>query len=375
MDCAASTGTPTESSRTKKTVLVVKKRRRTPTIIKSSFDKKVKYSARLDNRERRRDQAQAASAPVISKTTKTKVEHQNDNHETKGDDDQFLKELDDNEEMDDYLLCDTFQLIQSLQSATHPHQTCLPIPLSPSGRDILAVLECQLYGAGLIEAAVSSDLSYLLNNNHLLKLSSPKSRIAFASKSDFDIPSPSVILTRTDYCRGVQDAQGRHVTTADTSSPLPSIQQQQYAVAWFLKNLEHWPGERIAVSDIEKVWNHTQQAENAAGNCTAKETSRNLEDILRHLVKIKVLLPCHSEESYQLWLPSWPLVLQAWGTSCTSLIAQLKRSQYKERSLSALGKNRSSPIPMALIVDFLTSMGKTVVVEKPAGQFLKLIDH
>jgi hypothetical protein len=88
----------------------------------------------------------------------------------------------------------------------------------------------------------------------------------------------------------------------------------------------------------------------------------------------QVLLPTSAgHESYQLWLPSWGVVLQALGTAATKILAEVKRNHYRERSTTSLQKMlQYSPIPVAVLVSRLVASRQVQRIQRPSGQFLKL---
>ena len=350
----------------KKTVLFVKKRRRTSSRFSSKVASPCTYAQKVNQRLIKNGSTLVTEVPVAIRNHVQPVDRAAERDLASQRDDEFF-----GDEIDEVVSCDTLQLMQSLQK-TSPER-CLPIPLSASSI-ISAVLECNLYAAGLVESIVARELADLLNSSQIRKLSQPKSTIAVAPKNYSDIPIPTILITNDDYCRGVLDAHESRLTRDEETLSL-SLPQKHCAIDWFLDNLKLWTGARISLPDFERTWNRNQRpiSDDAPSN-SAPVPNLTLEEILAYLVEIQVLLPCYGEGSYQLWLPAWPMVMQTWSKTCTSLVAQLKRSQFKERSLTSVCKNKGSPIPMTLIVDYLSVLGKIEVLDKPAGKFLKLID-
>lgn len=264
---------------------------------------------------------------------------------------------------------DTFMLMQSLQ-ATKSADKCLAIPLSAksSNQNILGVLECVLYDGGLVHSSVSRDIRDLLQHNHIRMLSPPQSNATNSSleaESASDIPPPSIFILASDFQKACQDA---HVNCSTQNHSSVPPEQRDFVIQWFLDNLARWVSKRIVQSQIEAAW--TEQEPPKDPNAAPA----SLDDALKYLVEIKVLLPNYGEGSYQLWLPSWPLVLKTWVKKTTAIMVQIKRSIYKERSLSSLEKmQKRSPIPVKLMVDYLVSIRYVSIVKKPSGDFVKLV--
>lgn len=197
-------------------------------------------------------------------------------------------------------------------------------------------------------------------------LSPPQSNATIASleaETASDIPPPSVFILTGDFQRACQDAHRN--SSAQNHSSVPP-EQRDFVIQWFLDNLELWVSERIVQSELEAAWTNYKPPKdpNAA--------PASLDDALKYLVEIKVLLPNYGEGSFQLWLPSWPLVLRTWVKKISAIMVQIKRSVYKERSFSLLEKmQKRSPIPVKLMVRYLVSMRYVSIVKKPSGDFVK----
>lgn len=261
------------------------------------------------------------------------------------------------------IMCDTWELIRSLQQERPiTDQKCLAIPLSSPSPDILCILECQLYAGGLDQTVVMRDLTELSHTNQIRRLSPPKSTATFTSQ---DVQLPTVLLTRQDFDRGVRDALQNY----KGSSMLP-FPQQQHAIEWFLANVQTSQGDRISESDLEMLWKKAYHKSPIFSSNGSIDTSV-CRNVLEFLVQIQVLLPCYSENFYQLWLPSWPIVLRAWSNASKSIFAQLKRSNYKERSLASLARS-TCPIPIPLIIQYLVSLDRIQLVDKPCGKVVQL---
>lgn len=274
------------------------------------------------------------------------------------------------------LLSDTLCMIQSLQSQS----LSIPIPLcSDSNKEsIFGIMECQLYKSGLCHKTVSREIAELLHNNKIRKLLLPTSNFAVANdevsnyQSSCDVPPPIIYITTEDYCRAAYHAHDRSCNTEEFSLSGQknsfTLASKNFAINWFQRNLRFWNMEKILKSDFERVWVDHEKHEALDRNAGP------LNDTLEYLVNIQVLLPNHGDGAYQLWLPSWPLVMKTWVKRCSSIMVQLKRSFLKEKSMSTFTKqNHSCPIPASLFLEYLVSLHLVKVEKKPAGEFVKLV--
>ena len=145
------------------------------------------------------------------------------------------------------------------------------------------------------------------------------------------------------------------------------IRASDYAIAvqseeWLVKHLPDWTGDVITRDEMEASWKDDPMQE---GKVT-------LDGYLRSLCEKQFLRSSPKDQTYELWLPSWGMVLHAWDKAETNLLRNLQRSHYKERSLTSL-QQKHSPIPTTLVVTHLESQGKVERVERPAGVFVKLV--
>ena len=228
--------------------------------------------------------------------------------------------------------------IQSLQQ-NNDTSLAIPIPHDPS-HVIRGVLELHLHrkmqNDNQGDTIVSRELAELLATNQIRKLSSPLS----------ERHAVNVLVFTKDYERAARN------TIHDKNS--------QRATDWMMRQLPYLTGHRIAQADWQEQW----RADPISGT--------SLEAVLDVLVRQQLLLLSPLEQSYQLWLPTWGvLVLQAWETARKKALMNLKRSAYKERSLSAM-QQKYSPIPTVLLLDWMESVGQVEWIDRPAGKFVRL---
>jgi hypothetical protein len=262
---------------------------------------------------------------------------------------------------------DTLLAIQSL--GRRP-ETSLSIPMT-GGRVIPSILDSQLYPilqndddvAG--DVAVSQEIQDLLTAGTICKLTAPLAPGSMTSSAM--ISSLSIILLTEDYLRAVQDGVERH-------RGIPLV------ASWFVAHLKDWTsgGNRISLSDLEKSYNDNHlESSNSNNDSSVSTTQYSLPQVLQELQRMQVLLPCHSTDTYQLWLPEWGTVLNAWDRATKKLVSTLKRStsMRQERSeQSLLQQDPYSPISRPLLVHWLTVQGRVQVVQRPYGKFVQLVD-
>ena len=227
--------------------------------------------------------------------------------------------------------------IQSLQQNADT-SIAIPIP-SDTGNYIKGVLELHLHrqmqhDGSRGDTAVSRELADLLACHTVRKLSSPSR----------EINPVQVIVFAADYERA-----------ARKNNMEPSSDETE----WMMRQLPHLTGHRIAYADLRERW-HVDAV-----------TGQTLDRVLEILTRQQLLLLSPLEQSYQLWLPTWGVVLQAWETSRKKALMNLKRSSYKERSLSAM-QQKYSPISTVLLLDWMESIGQVELIDRPAGKFVRL---
>jgi len=236
--------------------------------------------------------------------------------------------------------------IQALQQNT---DTCVSIPIpSDTGNYIKGVLELHLYRQlhaddSRGDTAVSRELADLLATNTIRKLSSPSR----------ELNPLQVILFATDYERAARNTILRDSSSSSSSS-------NEAATEWMMRQLPHLTGQRIAYADLQRRWS----VDSVMGGQT-------LDRVLETLTRQQLFLLAPMERSYQLWLPTWGVVLQAWETARKKALMNLKRSSYKERSLSAM-QQKYSPISTTLLLDWMESIGQVELIDRPAGKFVRL---
>jgi hypothetical protein len=250
----------------------------------------------------------------------------------------------------------------AIQSFGMRPETSLAIPISSYQTPpvVRGILDSQLYPVlqddTVGDTAVSLEIQELIMAGSICKLSAP-----LAGKKS---QSLSILLLTSDYQRAVQDAVERHNGLSAVAS-------------WFVHSGKDWTTSRISLQDLETSYNHHGDGGDANANDKYLLISRqySLQQVLRELLRIQVLLPCHSTNTYQLWLPEWGTVLKAWERASTNLLRFLGRSQRQERSeQSMLKQDPYSPIPRHLVLNWLTAHGRVQVVERPYGKFVQLVE-
>ena len=285
--------------------------------------------------------------------------------------------------------CDTLQVLYSLQqqssttnnNTSHNNESCLPIPLKTSGQYIYAVLDCQLYASGLQDSIVARELSELQAQTVVIPLGPPRTNHGSSSNNS----GPTVWLTKQDYDRAVRDAVQTHlaVPNVTTTTPHPlDVSWIHSCVEWFLDTvlIKHCTGNIIAHDDeLKQAWKTrtttTSSSSSQEGPNHADKKEPSVDDVIQFLVHLNLLLPCSwSHESYQVWYPTWPLVLQTWTQTSQRLVTLLKQSYYKEKSLVSIQKSlgQRSPIPILLLLQYLETRGMVKTVHKPSGPFIQL---
>ncbi|GKY90634.1 hypothetical protein MPSEU_000036900 [Mayamaea pseudoterrestris] len=274
------------------------------------------------------------------------------------------QEADEANEVDDHgddsifqnVECETLLVIQSL--VQNP-ATSISIPFSSNGsRSVYAALPCQLYNAlhsqkAAADVVVSRELQQLLHGNRkaLVQLSA-------AGKADAD-DSVKVLLLAQDYASIARDSTGNETTME--------------AVEWFIKHLKDWKGGSVIGYDN---FRRVHSTDPLLKTCS-------LDGTLAALSQAQVLMPCRrsihsssssSGQSYQYWLPTWGVVLQAWTKAVKQVLALLKRSHYKERMEQAL-QQPHCPIPIRLVLDWLVDQGQVERVERASGTMIRLVSN
>ncbi|GAX11789.1 hypothetical protein FisN_7Lu194 [Fistulifera solaris] len=248
-------------------------------------------------------------------------------------------------------------VIQALQN--NPETSILiPILHSPHHEQtthyLKAVLECQVHNR-LRDSSTCSELQDLLDskdvNGSLVQLRAPS--------QDGVEEILSVLLATHDYIRGVRDARERYgiKETTDSSNEITKV------VEWFVQHVRDWTGRYIREADVEDSFRRDPLV-----------GIRGPKRVMEVLQTIQVVLPSHELHAYQLWLPEWGTVLNAWQESRGKLVANIKRSYYGEKSLHSL-KQLTGPIPVELMIEWLKEVGVVHSVNRPSGIFIRLCKH
>jgi hypothetical protein len=252
----------------------------------------------------------------------------------------------------DEIPCDTLLVIRGLQESANSYLT-IPLQSSPFLR---AVLECQVYACLQQQ---SSELQDLLDSQGLVRLRA-------CSHPGMTDDILSVLLTATDYERGVRDAQQRWLLQSQS----PIDDHMSAVVDWFLRHVKDWSGRsNITEEALQEAYESDPLA--VRKTATSSGQSPPLSQVIDSLQRLQVLLPSHHHAAYQLWLPEWGTVLKAWQKSRTQLLAHIKRSYKEERSVVS-SNQQYSPIPTPVLIEWLKCQGIVHTVERPSGTFLRL---
>ena len=253
---------------------------------------------------------------------------------------------------------DTMLVIQTLQR--NP-QTCLSIPLL-NGRTVRAVLECQVQRRLALGQAVSLELHEAMGSD-LVKLQATSSP---GQQQD----GLQALLMMADYEQAVLDALERNKKQQQRQED----EESPYSIAtqWLIQHLQGFSKSRISQSDFQKVYDEDPPFMAPLDTKQQPQRQLQLTELLDILQQLQVILPSHHYNSYQLWLPEWGTVLKAWQDAITKLLAQIKRSYYKERSVSSLQAPYSA-IPTPVLVEWLLAQGIVEEIQRPSGKFLKIV--
>lgn len=250
---------------------------------------------------------------------------------------------------------DTLLVIQTLQS--NP-QTCLSIPLL-NGRTVRAVLECQIHRRLALDQTASLEVHDAMGKELV--------RLNAASPPSQQQDSLQVLVTVAEFEQGVWDAlERRKQTRIDDNEKEHSF---GVAAQWLILRLQNLSKSRIAQSDLRDIYDQDPPVLAPVG---AKQRQLPLTQLLDNLQQLQLILPSHHYNSYQLWLPEWGTVLKAWEESRKKLLAKIKRSYHKERSMAAL-QAPHSPIPTPVLVEWLLSQGLVEEIQRPSGNFLRIV--
>jgi hypothetical protein len=168
---------------------------------------------------------------------------------------------------------------------------------------------------------VTKELQQLTQTNKIRRLSSPNASLQFEA-----------LMETRHYTRAVWDAH-RHYENADAT-----------VTSAFLSLLDQITKRRILTSDFED------------------------DGVVDTLVRMQVLLPLDS--AYVLWLPHWGLVLKALSNGQQKVIAQLKRSQYKELSKTKVERFHHTGLSGSFVLHTLVAQGLVELQERQSGTFV-----
>lgn len=273
--------------------------------------------------------------------------------------------------------CETMMVLTSLLQDPARRVT-IPI-LGSGGNSVYGVSPCHLYAAlDGRDPVVLNEMRQLLQQNAVCKLrleghvgTASATATATAQGATVGVgsdPNHHLLLLKSEYCRAARQSALHELDpnppTGDVDGNTDAGRQLRQIVEWFLE--ESNVVDTISEQEVEL--------------CLRKRGTRSLPNaslVLSRLQSLQLLRPLpashpnHSRTIFQLWLPSWGLVVRAWEKTTTQLLAHLKRSHYRERSYQSL-LGRNGPIPADLVLEHLVSQGRVVKVERPSGTFVKL---
>ena len=97
----------------------------------------------------------------------------------------------------------------------------------------------------------------------------------------------------------------------------------------------------------------------------------SLDQAIDWLVHMQLLLPFSS--SYLLWLPLWGSVIAAMDKAQANVLANIKRSMYKEISVKTLeSQSHRGGLSGSFVLHLLETQGKIEVVQRPVGKFVRI---
>ena len=253
----------------------------------------------------------------------------------------------------------TKSTLQLLENNRKTHQAlqqnddtrlAIPMPFDTS-RYLYGVMKLHLYrqllhpDADQGDFAVTRDLQDLYATNRVRTLSSKSSH----HHHQRDAPLLQVLVWTSDYMQAARN-------TIQPERPL-----SHKATEWMLRQLPHLTGQDpLPYADWQAQWRQDPL------------TGTSLDAVLDQLSKHQqLLLPFPMEQSYQLWLPTWGVVVQAWQTARQKAVAHIQRSSYKERSMRSM-QQPYSPISTRLLLDWMQEIGQVEIVDRPADKFVRL---
>jgi hypothetical protein len=224
--------------------------------------------------------------------------------------------------LEEEIPCDTLLAMRSLERT----RQCLDIPLFVG--TVPCVLESQLHhrlqSQHGEDTEVTRELQHLIQANQIRRLSSPNGLLQLEAW-----------MESRHYTRAVWDAH-RHYEKADATVTSAFLS--------FLNNQS--TKRRISKSDFEDA------------------------GVVDTLVQMQVLLPM--DNAYMLWLPRWGLVLKALSRGQQKVMAQLKRSHYKELSKTQVERFHHSGLSGSFVLHTLVAHGLVELQERPSGTFVHL---
>jgi hypothetical protein len=273
------------------------------------------------SKKKKNSKQKILSAAILSSTRGLPKQRQQDDDNDSSASDLPLIQQEETPPFEEEIPCETLLAMRSLERTSQ----CLVIPLFVG--TIPCVLESQLHhrlrSQNGEDTGVSGELQQLTKENKIRRLSSPNANLQLEA-----------FMETRHYSRAVWDAH-RHYEKADAT-----------VTSAFLSCLNQMTKRRIVASDFEDA------------------------GMVDTLVQMQVLLPADS--AYMLWLPHWGLVLKALSKGQQKVIAQLKRSQYKELSKTQVERFHHTGLSGSFVLHTLVAQGLVELQERPSGTFVQL---
>jgi hypothetical protein len=222
----------------------------------------------------------------------------------------------------------------------------LHIPLQ-NGSTVQAVLESQLFRRFDSNHAsiINTELRDLHRNNQLVEL-------------DCRDHQAVALLSTPDYVVGVWDA----LHQANDQDLTEARHMQYQAVSWFVDSIPNLDKKCISKDQLEAHWKQKLVEGTSSGS---------LDNMIQILLQLQVLMRL-DEQTYQLWLPNWGMVLKGWSEARQQLLGHLRRmKELSERNL--MSQNRHSCVSTKFLLDELQRKGTVRIVTRPFGKFVQCV--
>jgi hypothetical protein len=137
---------------------------------------------------------------------------------------------------------------------------------------------------------------------------------------------------------------------------------QYQAVSWFVDSIPNLDKKCISKDQLEAHWKQKLVEGTSSGS---------LDNMIQILLQLQVLMRL-DEQTYQLWLPNWGMVLKGWSEARQQLLGHLRRmKELSERNL--MSQNRHSCVSTKFLLDELQRKGTVRIVTRPFGKFVQCV--